>query len=127
MGDDSGHVVPNKQRNEFKIVLGDDSFIGRITLEVIQKIEEDESLFDLTLNITQGKTKLTTVIKVLYAAVIAYEPETTTTYDEFGELCVRAGAAAALTAMKDFTIMALRGVPKQGKARGPQRNLKGLP
>ena len=116
--------MPNKQRNEFKIVLGNDIFIGRITFDVIGKIEENESLFDLTLNITQGKTKLITVIKVLYAAVVAYDPETATTYDEFGEICVKAGAAASLTAMKDFTIMALRGVPKQGKARGPQGKLQ---
>lgn len=127
MGELSGHVAPNRLRNEFKITLGEHSFIGRITFEVIAKIEQTESLFDLTLSITQGKVKMTTVILVLYSAMVAYDPQVETSYDEFCEICVKAGAGASLIAMKDFTIMALRGVPKQGKAQGSPTKLKGLP
>lgn len=99
-------TVPNKQRNEHLIELGDKSFVCKLTLSNIVEIEDyfDKTIFELVQLLDQGKFRVNQIIKVLEICCVNETP-----IEEIESAVLDAGTLVALTAITPLLLSAFAG------------------
>ena len=99
--------MTNPKRGEIKINLADQTFTGRITLDVDQRIEMglDMGVIEIAQHIQSGKLKISEATFIIHPVVKAGGNDISE--KEIGQLCWKTGLAKSLAIVAEIVALIL--------------------